>query len=310
MDTNGSAGTGLYAQIAGADGAGCRGVRRRAVAAAPRVALLGAALGILLAAPAVAQVCPHTTVIYGAVACPAGATCTSTAGATLNYTQTDGNLANIAALCSVSAEDLPTACASGQVLVSDGDSLGCLTLPAAISGPVTSTVRGLAVWADGAGDTLAASAVTVGTTSERRLLWGNGAGLLESGNGLWVKSAGVDYAWEWSTSGHFCGWGTSNGPCLRMVGAASVPFTFTSDQDTGLGAAADNTATLYAGGVAALSATASTATLAAALRLTPIASAPTCDAGSEGSLYSDTSHALCWCDGTAWAKLAGAGACE
>ena len=44
--------------------------------------------------------------------------------------------------------------------------------------------------------------------------------------------------------------------------------------------------------------------------LVPIASPPrTCDATAEGDLYTDTSHALCWCDGSAWQKLSGAGSC-
>jgi hypothetical protein len=35
-----------------------------------------------------------------------------------------------------------------------------------------------------------------------------------------------------------------------------------------------------------------------------------CDAGHERSLYSDTSHALCWCSASAWVVVAGAGTCE
>jgi len=47
-----------------------------------------------------------------------------------------------------------------------------------------------------------------------------------------------------------------------------------------------------------------------ALHLTQIASPPrTCDATAEGDIYTDTSHALCWCDGTTWQKLSGAGTC-
>ena len=49
-----------------------------------------------------------------------------------------------------------------------------------------------------------------------------------------------------------------------------------------------------------------------ALQLTPIASPPvTCgDANTEGTIYSDDSHALCWCNGTAWVVIGGAGACS
>ncbi len=46
------------------------------------------------------------------------------------------------------------------------------------------------------------------------------------------------------------------------------------------------------------------------VRLTPSASPPfTCDASHEGYHYSDTSHAACFCDGTTWLKLVGAGTC-
>lgn len=47
-----------------------------------------------------------------------------------------------------------------------------------------------------------------------------------------------------------------------------------------------------------------------ALHLTLLASPPrTCDATAEGDIYSDTSHALCWCDASSWQKLSGAGTC-
>ena len=46
------------------------------------------------------------------------------------------------------------------------------------------------------------------------------------------------------------------------------------------------------------------------LNLALLASPPrTCDATAEGDIYSDTSHALCWCDASAWQKLSGAGTC-
>ncbi len=46
------------------------------------------------------------------------------------------------------------------------------------------------------------------------------------------------------------------------------------------------------------------------MRDTPLATPPyACDAGHEGYHYSDTSHAFCWCDGSAWQKVAGAGTC-
>lgn len=50
--------------------------------------------------------------------------------------------------------------------------------------------------------------------------------------------------------------------------------------------------------------------ITSALNLAPLASPPrTCDAIAEGDIYSDTSHALCWCDASSWQKLSGAGTC-
>jgi hypothetical protein len=50
------------------------------------------------------------------------------------------------------------------------------------------------------------------------------------------------------------------------------------------------------------------------IELTPIASGGTCDAGNEGRIYTDTSHALCYCDGAAWQVLnpltSGVGTCS
>jgi len=46
------------------------------------------------------------------------------------------------------------------------------------------------------------------------------------------------------------------------------------------------------------------------IELTPIASGGTCDSGNEGRIYNDSSHALCWCDGTTAQKLSGGGTCD
>jgi hypothetical protein len=51
-------------------------------------------------------------------------------------------------------------------------------------------------------------------------------------------------------------------------------------------------------------------TTATIFQITPAATPPNaCAAGTEGAVYSDTSHAYCWCDGTTWTKIAGAGTC-
>lgn len=44
------------------------------------------------------------------------------------------------------------------------------------------------------------------------------------------------------------------------------------------------------------------------MQLNAIVSAPACAAGDIGSLYADSSGALCFCDGSAWLKIAGGGA--
>ncbi len=47
------------------------------------------------------------------------------------------------------------------------------------------------------------------------------------------------------------------------------------------------------------------------LTLVPSASPPfTCNGAHEGAMYSDTSHALCWCDASTWQKVFGAGTCS
>lgn len=49
--------------------------------------------------------------------------------------------------------------------------------------------------------------------------------------------------------------------------------------------------------------------ITSAINLVPLASPPrTCNAGAEGDIYADTSHALCFCDGTSWNVLTGSGA--
>lgn len=85
---------------------------------------------------------------------------------------------------------------------------------------------------------------------------------------------------------------------LRLPGAAQ--FGWISSTDTN----ANELDTLFqrsAAGIVKLTNT---------LNLVPIASPPrTCDATAEGDIYSDTSHALCWCDASSWQKLSGAGTC-
>lgn len=85
---------------------------------------------------------------------------------------------------------------------------------------------------------------------------------------------------------------------LRLPGAAQ--FGWISSTDTNVNEI-DTILQRSAAGIVKLTNT---------LNLVPIASPPrTCDATAEGDIYSDTSHALCWCDASAWQKLSGAGTC-
>lgn len=96
-------------------------------------------------------------------------------------------------------------------------------------------------------------------------------------------------------------------------------YSFVGDSDTGIyDDAANNTIKFTAGGSrrAYIGETAFAlnsgvvAYLDTLLYLTPAASPPiACNGGNEGYIYTDTSHALCWCDGTTWQKLSGAGTC-
>jgi len=103
------------------------------------------------------------------------------------------------------------------------------------------------------------------------------------------------------------------------VSSATSPiYTFVSDRGLGLARAASGDGRLVANNVSVLgfkqSGSQNTATIYGALALTPQASPPlVCGgAGSEGMIYVDTSHALCYCNGTAWANLtpSDGGACS
>jgi len=86
-------------------------------------------------------------------------------------------------------------------------------------------------------------------------------------------------------------------------------YGWTSSTSEGGGATTNDTA-LGRAAAGIVSVNDGTASGGAALHLNPLASPPrTCDATAEGDIYSDTSHALCWCDASAWQKLSGAGTC-
>lgn len=115
---------------------------------------------------------------------------------------------------------------------------------------------------------------------------------------------------------------TSAAPTAAVINAtggsgtdiAGASLTLAGGKGTGTGApGAVNISTSTVGTTGTTLQTLSarvTVTAGGGVILVPLASPPeTCDAGHEGEMYSDTSHALCWCDGTTWTKLAGAGTC-
>lgn len=100
---------------------------------------------------------------------------------------------------------------------------------------------------------------------------------------------------------------TDSGQSRFWIGTSDVRMQ--SDFNLGWGPSATNASVTVNDTVLVRSA-AGIVGLTSALHLTPIASPPrTCDATAEGDLYSDTSHALCWCDASTWQKLSGAGTC-
>jgi hypothetical protein len=105
-----------------------------------------------------------------------------------------------------------------------------------------------------------------------------------------------------------------NFAALRKIGSGD--FRFALDDGLQLAWVASSTAeagtldTGLARSAAGIVAVTDGSTGGGAFHLTPLASPPrTCDAAAEGDIYSDTSHALCWCDASAWQKLSGAGTC-
>ncbi len=103
----------------------------------------------------------------------------------------------------------------------------------------------------------------------------------------------------------------NTGDVLSAQGAGGALIRHATDSNTGVYYEGTDRVSLRSGGAARVEAANAQVTVSVPLELTPQASAPTCGATEEGQLYSDStgSKALCWCDGTAWQKILGAGTC-
>lgn len=116
-------------------------------------------LGIAAKLPAQSGVCAYPTYFLNSsgLGCPVGSTsaeCVSTAGSQLNILQTEKNLLNIVGLCRATVATLPNPCTSGQLLVSNGTTSGCLTIA---SDPAAGTA-GLRTLGTGATQAMAGNA--------------------------------------------------------------------------------------------------------------------------------------------------------
>lgn len=90
----------------------------------------------------------------------------------------------------------------------------------------------------------------------------------------------------------------TNDAWARLGSGKTINWNSATDMNSG---SLDTTLSRAAAGIVKITST---------LNLALLASPPrTCDATAEGDIYSDTSHALCWCDASAWQKLSGAGTC-
>lgn len=147
----------------------------------------------------------------------------------------------------------------------------------------------------------------------------------------------ADWTWHWNAVGQlFAPTGTSSAPSITLgtaavgffrdvhVGANYIGFT-ASTPSFRLGQAevgfVKNGRLTWGSQVNSFASSSESAAISqapsgtilieyGALRIVPLASPPyTCDGTTEGAEYSDTSHAKCWCDGTTWQKLSGAGTC-
>ena len=217
----------------------------------------------------------------------------------------------------------------GTVIVGGGGSGGSGT----IGGTLTAT-DDLLVCTDGTGGSTI-GACTVGNLDNLRLdgntisstdtngnivLAPNGTGQITVPNGSETKpaialaeSATKGISFSQNGQGNFA-WVDSNQVRL-FIGSQETRtqadnfYGWTSSTSEGGGATTNDTA-LGRAAAGIVSVNDGTASGGAALHLNPLASPPrTCDATAEGDIYSDTSHALCWCDASAWQKLSGAGTC-
>ena len=112
---------------------------------------------------------------------------------------------------------------------------------------------------------------------------------INSGGTVYATAAGGTTQWQLLST---------NDTWMRLGSGKTINWNSATDMNSG---ALDTTIARAAAGIVKIT---------SALNLALLASPPrTCDATAEGDIYSDTSHALCWCDASAWQKLSGAGTC-
>lgn len=138
-----------------------------------------------------------------------------------------------------------------------------------------------------------------------------GTGLFQpSTNNLDITLAGTSRVRFQASPESFVTTRSANGFALTYGdSSATAPnYSYLGDTSTGMGRAGSADVRLVAGGSSVFGAKRVTGqnfgTFYGAMQLTPQASPPiSCGSGAEGVMYSDTSHALCYCNGTAYTNL-------
>lgn len=193
----------------------------------------------------------------------------------------------------------PVAGVPTQVIFNDGTAAGDTGFTFNKTTDVLTLAGGVKVTSAGSESAAAVSVVQAGT------------GLFQpSTNNLDVTLAGTSRVRFQASPESFVTTRASNGFALTYGdSSATTPnYSYLGDTSTGMGRAGSADVRLVAGGSSVFGAKRVTGqnfgTFYGAMQLTPQASPPiSCGSGAEGVMYSDTSHALCYCNGTAYTNL-------